>query len=116
VVKTGKNHRIYHTGFYQTNPEIFGQGISLPNFSSETLLSSSKSSSQAGVSGLSTDGSRGADDQRKNMSLDFDLRKTCAKFYLKILTLSASNLRAKNTQKGHFWACLIWIKNLPIIP
>jgi hypothetical protein len=51
--------------------------------------------------------SREFDDQRKNMGLDFELRKTCAKFYPKILTLSASNLGVKNTQKGHFWAWLL---------
>jgi hypothetical protein len=69
----------------------------MPNFSSETLLSSSKSAGQAGALGLSTGGSRGADDQRKKMGLDFDLRKTCTKFHSKILTLSASNLGTKNT-------------------
>jgi hypothetical protein len=44
--------------------------------------------------------SRGTDDQRKKMGLVFDLTKTCAKFHPKILTLSASNLGAKNTQMG----------------
>ncbi len=73
----------------------------------ESLLSSSKSAGQARSLGVSTGGSRGAGDQTKKMGLDFDLRKACAKFYIKILTLSASNPGAKNTQKGHFWACLI---------
>jgi hypothetical protein len=71
--------------------------MSLPNFSFEGLLSSSKSGGQAGALGLSTGGSRGADDQRKKMGLNFDLTKTCAKFHPKILTRSVSNLGAKNT-------------------
>jgi hypothetical protein len=49
------------------------------------------------------------------MDLDLDPRKPCAKFYPKILTLSASNLGAKNTQKAtfeHGWStCSIWQKN-----
>jgi hypothetical protein len=85
---------------------MFSRGTSLQNFRFETLLSSSKSAGQAGPLGLSRGGFRGADDQRKKMGLVFDLRKRCAKFHPKILTLSASNLGAKNTQKGHFWACL----------
>jgi hypothetical protein len=32
-----------------------------------------------------------------------------AKFYPKRLTLSASNLGAKNTRKGHFWAWLLYV-------
>jgi hypothetical protein len=52
----------------------------LPNFSFESLLSSSKSGGHAGASGLSTGGSREFDNQRKKFGLDFDLRKTCAKF------------------------------------
>jgi hypothetical protein len=45
--------------------EIFSRGISLQNFSSETLSNSSKSGSHAGPLGLSTGDSRGAEDQRK---------------------------------------------------
>jgi hypothetical protein len=69
----------------------------MPSFSSEGLLSSSKSGGQAGPLGLSIGGSRGADDQRKILGLDVDLTKTCTKFHPKILTLSTSNLGAKNT-------------------
>jgi hypothetical protein len=81
--------------------------FSLRNFSSETLPSSSKSGGQAGPLGGSTGGSREFDNQRKKMGLDFDLTKTFAKFYSKILTLSVSNLGAKNTPSGHFWAWLL---------
>ncbi len=86
--------------------QIFSQGISLPNSSFEALLSSSRSGGQAGALGLFTGGSKGADDQRKKMGLDFDLTKACTKIHPKTLTPSVSNLGAKNTQKGHFWACL----------
>jgi hypothetical protein len=60
-----KIQRIDLSGKFKKWVQIFSQGISLPNFSSETLLSSSKSAGQAGPLGLSTGGSRGADDQRK---------------------------------------------------
>jgi hypothetical protein len=76
----------------------FTRGMSLQNFSSETLSSSSKSGSHAGPLSVSTGSSRGADDQRKKLGLDFGLRITCAKFHPKILTLSVSNPGAPKKQ------------------
>ncbi len=70
--------------------------MSLPNFSFEGLLSSSKS----GALGLSTGGSREFDDQRKKMGLDFDLRKTCAKFILKYYLKSGGQKHPKRPLLG----------------
>jgi hypothetical protein len=62
-----------------------------------------KSGSHVLASKISTGGSWGACNQRKKLGLDFDLRKTCTKFHPKILTLSVSNLGAKNPpQKATF--------------
>jgi hypothetical protein len=44
--------------------------------------------------------------KEKKLGLDFDLTKTCTKFHPKILTLSVSNLGAKNPPKSHFWTWL----------
>ncbi len=66
-----KIQRIDQSRKFKKWVSIFSQGIPLPNFSSETLHSSSKSRGQAGSLGGSTGGSRGSDGLRNKNGSKF---------------------------------------------